>query len=59
MEVVVYSVRLVNDVISSSGTKNRVEDTAPAPPSEGWLRDLMVRYQQGDVAAVETLVTSL
>ena len=50
--------RLVNEVISSSGTGNRVEDTAPARRNEGWLSDLMVRYQQGDAAAVETLVTN-
>jgi len=54
-----YSVRLANEAISSSGTEDRVEDTAPSRPNEGRLRDLMVRYQQGDPAAVETLVTSL
>ena len=54
-----YSVRLVNDVLSPSGTENRIEGTAPARHNEGWLRELMVRYQQGDAAAVETLVTNL
>ena len=54
-----YSVRLANEAISSSGTEDPVEGTAPARPSESSLRDLMVRYQQGDPAAVETLVTSL
>jgi RNA polymerase sigma-70 factor (ECF subfamily) len=54
-----YSMRLANEAISSSGTEDRVEDTAPSRPNEGRLRDLMVRYQQGDPAAVETLVTSL
>ena len=54
-----HSVRLVKEVIGSSGTENRVEDTARARPNEGWLRDLMVRYQQGDAAAVDTLVANL
>ena len=59
-----YSVRLVNDVISSSGADNPIEAASPvsgaaARPSESWLRDLMVRYQQGNAAAVETLVTNL
>ncbi len=54
-----YSVRLVNDVLSSSGKEKRGEDTALVRFNEGRLRDLMVRYQQGDAAAVETLVTSL
>jgi RNA polymerase sigma-70 factor, ECF subfamily len=59
-----YSVRLVDDAVSRSGAKERQENTSPATGAgarrnEGWLRELMVRYQQGDAAAVETLVTSL
>ena len=59
-----YSVRPVNDFISNSGTDNRIADAAPvagagARTNEGWLRELMVRYQQGDAAAVETLVANL
>ncbi len=45
-----YPVRLANVVTSGSGTVRLSEDR---------LRDLMVRYQQGDAAAVETLVTNL
>ncbi len=49
-----YSVRLVNEVETAAPLAD-----ATARPNEGWLRDLMVRYQQGDAAAVETLVTTL
>lgn len=46
--------RLVNELADASPATS-----ASARPSEGWLRDLMVRYQQGDAAAVEMLVTNL
>ena len=49
-------VRLVSDVTSSSGANDAVQS---ARQNEDRLRDLMVRYQQGDAAAVETLVTNL
>jgi RNA polymerase sigma-70 factor (ECF subfamily) len=57
-------VRLVNDAVSGSGAEDPIEDASPATgasarSNEGWLRELMVRYQQGDAAAVETLVTNL
>lgn len=51
-----YSVRLVSDVTSSSGANDAVQS---ARQNEDQLRDLMVRYQEGDAAAVETLVTNL
>lgn len=51
-----YPVRLVSDVTSSSGANNALQS---ARQNEDQLRDLMVRYQQGDAAAVETLVTNL
>ena len=51
-----YPVRLASDVTSSSGTNDA---TRGAREWEDHLRDLMVRYQQGEAAAVETLVTNL
>jgi RNA polymerase sigma-70 factor (ECF subfamily) len=56
-----HLVRLVNDVTSGAGANDRPQagsrDIAPsARQNEDRLRDLMVRYQQGDAAAVETLV---
>jgi len=51
-----YPMRLVSDVTSSSGTNDA---TRGAREWEDHLRDLMVRYQQGEAAAVETLVTNL
>ncbi len=50
-----YPVRLVSDVTSSSGANDALQS---ARQNEDQLRDLMVRYQQGDAAAVETLVTN-
>jgi len=57
-------VRLVSAVTSGSGANDRLqagsrEAMQSARQSEDELRDLMVRYQEGDAAAVETLVTSL
>ncbi|HYM76424.1 MAG TPA: sigma factor, partial [Candidatus Dormibacteraeota bacterium] len=59
-----YPVHLVSDVTSSSGANDGPragsrDAMQSAHQSEDQLRDLMVRYQQGDVAAVETLVTNL
>jgi len=56
-----YPVSLANDVTNGSGTGTRFEAVAPAAvrPNEDRLRDLMVRYQQGDAAAVEALVANL
>ena len=56
--------RLVNDVTSRCGVDNRLETVSPdatgtARQNEDLLRELMVRYQQGDAAAVETLVANL
>ncbi len=51
-----YPVRLVSDVTSSSGANDALQS---ARQNEDQLRDLMVRYQQGEAAAVETLVTNL
>jgi RNA polymerase sigma-70 factor (ECF subfamily) len=45
--------------MGSSEAENRVQDSAPARLNEGWLRELMVRYQRGDPAAVEILVANL
>jgi len=50
-----YPVRLVSDVTSSSGANDALQS---AGQNEDQLRELMVRYQQGDTAAVETLVTN-
>jgi RNA polymerase sigma-70 factor (ECF subfamily) len=59
-----YPVRLVSDVTSSYGANDRLQAGSrdamqSARQNEDRLRDLMVRYQQGDAAAVETLVTNL
>ena len=59
-----YPVRLVNDVTSGSEANDRPragsrDATESVRQNEDRLRDLMVRYQQGDAAAVETLVTNL
>ena len=51
-----YPVRLVSDLASSSGANDAVQSVRQ---NEDQLRDLMVRYQRGDVVAVDTLVTSL
>jgi RNA polymerase sigma-70 factor, ECF subfamily len=59
-----YPERLISDVPIISGMNNRLragscDAVQSANESEDQLRDLMVRYQQGDPAAVETLVTNL
>jgi sigma-70-like protein len=59
-----YPVRLVSNATSRSGANDRLpagsrEAAQSARENEDQLRDLMVRYQQGDAAAVDTLVTNL
>lgn len=53
-----YPVRLASDASSSSGTNERPA-AASRDQNEDRLRDLMVRYQQGDATAVGDLVTGL
>ena len=57
-------VRLISEVTSGSGANDRLQAGScdamqSARQNEDQLRDLMVRYQQGDADAVETLVTNL
>ena len=59
-----FPVRLVSDVTSSSEANDRLhpgsrDAVQSARHNEDQLRDLMVRYQRGDAAAVHTLVTNL
>ena len=51
-----HPLRLANDFTSSLGPNGTMQS---ARQNEDQLRELMVRYQQGDGAAVETLVTNL
>lgn len=51
-----YPVRLVSDITNGSGATDAAQSDRQ---NEDQLRDLMVRYQQGDAVAVETLVTKL
>jgi RNA polymerase sigma-70 factor, ECF subfamily len=51
-----YPLRLVSDDTNSSVANDALQS---ARQNEDHLRDLMVRYQQGEAAAVETLVTNL
>ncbi len=59
-----YAVSLISDVTSNSGANDRLQAGSGdaiwrAHRNEDQLRDLMVRYQQGDAGAVETLVANL
>lgn len=58
-----YPVLLVSDVTNNFRMNDRLRvgscDGMQANQSEDQLRNLMVRYQQGDAAAVETLVRNL
>ena len=59
-----YAVSLISDVTSNSGANDRLQAGSGdairrAHRNEDQLRDLMVRYQQGDAGAVDTLVANL
>jgi RNA polymerase sigma-70 factor (ECF subfamily) len=51
-----YAVSLISDVRLQAGSGDAMRS---ARQNEDQLRDLMVRYQQGDAGAVETLVANL
>ncbi len=51
-----YAVSLISDVRLQAGSGDAMRS---ARQNEDQLRDLMVRYQQGDAGAVETLVAKL